>query len=127
MGRFQQFQMGRAMTAAAENPSGGGAAEGMGLGMGFAMASQMMQGMGAANAQGGGGAPPNVPTAMFHIVEKGQSIGPFSIQQMQERIAAGIVTVETLVWSAGMANWMPAGRVPGLSSQLSPPPPPPPA
>ena len=45
MQRFQQYQMGQAMTAAAENPSGGGAAEGMGLGMGFAMANQMMGGM----------------------------------------------------------------------------------
>ena len=41
MNRFQQFQMGQAMTAAANNPSGGGAAEGMGLGMGFAMANRM--------------------------------------------------------------------------------------
>ena len=43
MNRFQQFQMGNAMEAAAENPAGGGAAEGMGLGMGFAMANRMVQ------------------------------------------------------------------------------------
>jgi membrane protease subunit (stomatin/prohibitin family) len=47
MNQFQQYQMGQAMTAAAENPSGGGAADGMGLGMGLAMASRMMPGMGA--------------------------------------------------------------------------------
>ena len=43
MNRFQQFQMGNAMMAAADNPAGGGAADGMGLGMGFAMANQMVQ------------------------------------------------------------------------------------
>jgi len=43
MNQFQQYQMGQAMVAAAENPSSGGAADGMGLGMGFAMANRMMQ------------------------------------------------------------------------------------
>lgn len=46
MNKFQQYQMGNAMMASAENPGGGGA-EGMGLGMGFAMANRMAQ-MGAA-------------------------------------------------------------------------------
>ena len=41
MGKFQAYQMGTAMEAAANNPAGGGAAEGMGLGMGFAMANRM--------------------------------------------------------------------------------------
>src|SRR5262245_30132732 len=45
MSKFQQFQMGKAMTAAAENPGGGAAAQGMGLGMGMAMANQMAHGM----------------------------------------------------------------------------------
>lgn len=59
MNAFQQFQMGKAMTAAAENPSGGGAAEGMGLGMGFAMANRMVQAPGM--AAGGAAAPPPPP------------------------------------------------------------------
>ena len=42
MNKFQQYQMGNAMMAAADNPGGGGA-EGMGLGMGFAMANRMAQ------------------------------------------------------------------------------------
>ncbi len=41
MNKFQQFQMGQALTAAANNPAGGGATEGMGLGLGFAMANRM--------------------------------------------------------------------------------------
>lgn len=119
MGRFQQFQMGRAMTAAAENQSGGGAAAGMGLGMGFAMASQMMQGMGAT--------PPPLVGTVYHVAEKGQSTGPFTSQQMMERITAGSVKVDTLVWSPGMASWVPAGEVPALAGRMTTPPPPPPA
>ena len=41
LNRFQQFQMGKAMTEAASNPAGGGASDGLGLGLGFAMANQM--------------------------------------------------------------------------------------
>src|SRR5439155_1871436 len=37
MNKFQQYQMGQAMLAAADNPGGGGA-EGWGMGRGFAMA-----------------------------------------------------------------------------------------
>lgn len=58
MDRFQQFQMGNAMTAAAENPSGGGAADGMGLGMGFAMANRMINQPGGASS---GASPPPPP------------------------------------------------------------------
>ena len=44
MNRYQQYQMGTAMTAAAENPAGGGAADGLGLGIGLAMANRMVPG-----------------------------------------------------------------------------------
>ncbi|MEM7315207.1 MAG: SPFH domain-containing protein, partial [Planctomycetota bacterium] len=61
MNQFQQYQMGQAMTKAAENPSGGGAADGMGLGMGFAMASRMVPGMMGGAAGGQAGAPQAPP------------------------------------------------------------------
>ena len=128
MGRFQQYQMGQAMTAAAENPSGGGAAEGMGLGMGFAMAGQMMKGMGQAGAAPAGTAPPPPPGSMWHVAVNGQTQGPFSLQQLAAGIAQGQLTAETLVWTAGMPSWVPAGQVPQLAGQFTaaPPPPPPP-
>ncbi len=130
MGRFQQYQMGQAMTAAAENPSGGGAAEGMGLGMGFAMANRMMQPMGAPGASGGGMAPPPPPPAnvAFHVAVNGQTSGPFNMAQMADGIAQGQVKTDTLVWSAGMSGWTPAAQVPQLAPHFaSAPPPPPPA
>jgi len=123
MNRFQQYQMGQAMTAAAENPSGGGAAEGMGLGMGFAMANRMMQ----PGAAGAGMAPPPPPTGVtYHVAINGQTSGPFNIAQMAEGITSGQVKADTLVWSAGMPGWTPAGQVPHLAANFAAAPPPPP-
>jgi len=128
MARFQQYQMGRAMTAAASNPSGGGAAEGMGLGMGFAMAGQMMRGAGQAGAAPAGVVPPPPPGGVWHIAADGNTLGPFSAVQMAEGIGRGEVKADTLVWTAGMAAWLPAGQVPQLAGPFgaAPPPPPPP-
>lgn len=128
MQRFQQYQMGQAMTAAAENPSGGGAAEGMGLGMGFAMANQMMGGMPmGAGAQQQPTAPPPPPPAAWYVAVEGQSRGPFDTNRMAAGIASGEVTSSTLVWTQGMPGWVAAAQVPQLASHfVSPPPPPPP-
>lgn len=124
MGRFQQYQMGQAMTAAAENPSGGGAADGMGLGMGFAMAGRMMEGMGA---PGGAGAMPPPPPSAWHVAVNGQTQGPFAPQQIVDAINRGQITAATMVWSAGMPGWIAAGQVPQLAGYFTaaaPPPPP---
>ncbi|MGI9471980.1 MAG: SPFH domain-containing protein [Rubripirellula sp.] len=131
MDKFQQYQMGQAMTAAAENPSGGGAAEGMGLGMGFAMANRMMPGAGGAATPAAGGAPPPPPPVeQWHVTANGQTSGPFSMQQLVAAISSGQVTQDTLVWSASLQGWMAAGQVPKLATYFqsaTPPPPPPPA
>jgi len=128
MNAFQQFQMGKAMTAAAENPSGGGAAEGMGLGMGFAMANRMVQAPGMAG--GGAAAPPPPPTTVWHVAVNGQTQGPFSDQQLAQAAQAGQISPATQVWTPALGGWTPAGQVPqlaGLFGPPSPPPPPPPA
>ena len=127
MATYQQYQMGQAMTAAANNPSGGGAAEGMGLGMGFAMASQMMQGAGTAPGAGGvaGAAlPPPVPMASWYVAAGGASTGPFTPQQLGAFAAAGQLTAQSLVWSAGMPAWSAAGQVPQLATLFAAGPPP---
>lgn len=123
MNRFQQYQMGQAMVSAAENPSGGGAAEGMGLGMGFAMAGRMMQGDGQA-----GMTPPPPPGGAWYIAVNGQTQGPFSLAQIADGIVRGQVTPTTHVWTAGISAWMPAEQVPQLATHFgAAPPPPPPA
>ena len=134
MAKFQQFQMGKALTAAAENPSGGAASQGMGLGMGMAMAQQMMQGMGqaAGTAQGPivlGQAPPPAPGSAWHVAVNGQTQGPFSVAQISAGIVQGQITGATMLWTQGAAGWTPAVQVPQFAAQFvaaTPPPPPPP-
>jgi membrane protease subunit (stomatin/prohibitin family) len=137
MNKYQQYQMGQAMTMAADNPSGGGAAEGMGLGMGLAMASRMMPSMGgpaaATGAPAAGGPPPAGPPPLpqavaWHVASAGQSLGPYSTAQLAAGIASGEVQPGTMVWTAGMQSWAPASQVPQLAGYFpsaSPPPPPP--
>ncbi|MGQ0637690.1 MAG: SPFH domain-containing protein [Planctomycetaceae bacterium] len=116
MNRYQQYQMGTAMTEAAANP-GGGAAAGMGLGMGFAMAHQMAQ-----NAGRGTAVPPPVPDA-WHVAIGGKSEGPWSAAQVAEAISRGAVNAATLVWCSGMPDWTAAGHVPQFAGRFSTPPP----
>lgn len=124
MQRFQQFQLGNAMLAAAQNPSGVAGA-GIGLGAGMAMANQMMGGaFGQAGAQP---PPPPVPAGpVFHVTQNGQSQGPFQLAQLASAIGQGQVSGSTLVWSPGMSGWTAAAEVPALASYFAAPPPPPP-
>lgn len=124
LGKFQQYQMGQAMTAAAENPGGGGAAEGMGLGLGMAMAGRMMQPGIFPPTAPAPAAPPMLPSA-WHVAVNGQSQGPYGADQVSNGIASGQITRDTLVWSAGMPGWVAAGQVPQLASAFGPPTPPP--
>lgn len=126
MGKFQAYQMGHAMEAAANNPAGGGAAEGMGLGMGFAMANRMA---GAAGPQQAGypmAPPPPPQAAAWHVAVNGQTTGPYSDQQLAQKISSGEISRSTQVWCAGMSGWQPASQVPQLVAYFPPSPPPPP-
>ena len=137
MNKFQQYQMGNAIEAIAENPGGGGfAGDAMGLGMGFAMAGQFANATNAANpvAPAGAGAPPAPgaaapppppPQQAFHVAINGETKGPFSPQQISQGISQGQIATSTLVWTAGMDGWKPISEVPQLAGSTPPPPPPP--
>lgn len=125
--QFQAYQMGTSMPIAAANPAGGLAGAGVGLGMGMAMANQMVPGMQpGAGAAPAAAPPPPPPVASWHIADNGQTLGPFDLQAMAQAAGAGRVTPATLVWSAGMANWVAAAQVPALAAIFPPPAPPPP-
>ncbi|HNY44290.1 MAG: SPFH domain-containing protein [Bacteroidota bacterium] len=137
MNQYTQFQAANAMEAAATNPGGGTASEGMGMGMGFAMAGQMMNAMNQGHAQqqqpqqqAGGAVPPPMPQALtFYAVINGAQAGPYDMNVLQQMVANGSINKDTLVWKQGMANWIAAGQVPeltGLFGAVPPPPPPPP-
>jgi membrane protease subunit (stomatin/prohibitin family) len=126
--RYQQYQLGNALLAAAQNP-GSGAGQALGLGVGFGLAGQFAGAAAPGVAPGGAmpaapGAPP--AGALFHVSQGGQVQGPFPLNQLATAIAQGQLGASTFVWSQGMATWLPAGQVPALAAYFNGPPPPPP-
>jgi membrane protease subunit (stomatin/prohibitin family) len=124
LNRYQQYQLGAAIPVAAANPAGGLAGAGVGLGMGMAIA-------GAGTAGGAARAPlaviPPTPEAaieMWHVTSGGQTFGPYSTAQLGQAVHAGQLSGQSLVWTAGMAGWLPMQKVPRLVGLFAPPPPP---
>ena len=134
MDRLQQGAAAEAMVEAAKNP-GGGAGTMMGAGMGMALGQQMGNMM-AAGQQGYGappqgyppqGAPPPLPPQQtFHAEINGNAVGPLTVDQMRQYVAAGQLTPNSNVWAVGMPNWVVAQSVPALAQLFAPPPGPPP-
>ena len=125
LGAFQAYQLGAAMPIAAENPAGGLAGAGVGVGMGMAMANRFDPVSGGAPT-GPSAPPPPPPPPSWHIVESGQSVGPFTPGQLAQAVGAGRVGPDTLVWTKGMAQWVPANQAPPVEALLANAPPPPP-
>ncbi len=112
---FTQYETAASIPEAAANP-GGLAAAGAGVGIGMAMAGQMGQTL------GGQQTPPPIPG--FHVVLGGQQAGPFTMDVLKQKMTAGEITRETLVWKSGMQQWTPAGQVPELAELFKDVPPP---
>lgn len=68
--------------------------------------------------------PPPVPAAVYHLAVNGQVAGPFDMSVLQQMAAAGQFNADTLVWTAGMAQWAKAGTVEELKTMFLPPVPP---
>ena len=130
MARFQAFQLGQAMPALAANEGAGGmAGAGMGVGLGMAVASGVpsMVGRGTgpmapAPAPMAPPAPPAPPS--WHMAENGAAVGPMTASQLVEAASSGRLRPDTLVWKAGMADWMPAAQVPEVAALFGTMPPP---
>ncbi|HMU52929.1 MAG TPA: DUF4339 domain-containing protein, partial [Geminicoccaceae bacterium] len=69
------------------------------------------------------GGPPPVPP-QWHLVEAGKATGPFPVDELGRRVAAGTLTREALVWSEGMSAWAKAGEVEALRPLFASQPPP---
>ena len=131
---YTQYETASAIHDAATTPNSAAGA-GMGLGAGFAMGGNMVSQMGAAQAaaNAGGGAaamPPPLPVAAaFHVATNGQQAGPFDMGTLQGQAGSGSLKRDSLVWKAGMAQWVKASEVPELAALFAnvPPPVPPPA
>lgn len=128
--KFMQFNAAESLNQP-NSAAGGTMAAGLGAGMGLAMAQGAAGpwGMAGGGAAGGAGAvPPPPPGAapVWHLAEAGQTLGPFTLDQLRARQAEGKFARETLVWTAGQEGWKAAGDLPGFAAFFGPPPPPPP-
>ncbi len=59
----------------------------------------------------------------WYIAIGGQQQGPFSQAQIQQGLASGAYSADTLVWRQGFANWMPIAQTPELQRPAFSPPP----
>lgn len=71
-----------------------------------------------------GAVPPPIPVNMYHVAVNGQAAGPFDKVVLRQMAAAGQLTADTLVWTAGMAQWEKAGALEELNTIIVPPVPP---
>ena len=115
-------------TAAGNNGAGGqmmamGAGLGAGVGIGGQFA-QMTQ-----NINTNPVAPPPVSQqATYYLFVNGQQLPNQTPQTIATMLQQGVINAGTLVWKAGMANWLPLSQVPELATMLNaqtPPPVPP--
>ncbi len=110
---YTQYETASSIHDAANNP-GGAAGAGIGLGAGIAMGAQMMNSMTGAAA----------PAGAFHVAVGQSQTGPFDLAALQAQTASGQFTRNSLVWKAGMAQWVKAGDVPELAALFAAVPPP---
>lgn len=106
------------------NAEGGAIADMVGMGAGLAMGQQMTNSMQASQA-GAGAMPPPVPqhqAPQYFVAVNGQSQGPFPLTTIAQKIVAGEVNRESLVWTEGMGEWEKAGAVLSSSFKQTPPP-----
>jgi membrane protease subunit (stomatin/prohibitin family) len=123
---YTQYQTANAIPEAAAN-SGGLAGSAAGMVMGMNMANQVASGMTANHQVAAAGPPPLPASASYYIAMGGQQAGPFESGMLKDKVTAGQVTRETLVWKQGMPQWTAAGLVAELKGlfENSPPPLPP--
>ena len=71
---------------------------------------------------------PMPSSVVWYVSLNGQQSPPLQLPQLQQYIQSGHVHAGTMVWKAGMSNWLPAYQVPELASLFGPsgPPGPPP-
>lgn len=120
------YQMQRSfdvLQAAAENEGAGAQVMGLGVGMGL---GSVMGGMSAqtinTNPQP---TPPPIPQeTTYFVYVNGQQLQGQTAAMIASMRSRGVINDETLVWTAGMANWAPLKSVPALSGACPPPIPP---
>ena len=120
------YQMDRSfdvLETAAGNAGAGAQVMGIGVGMGI---GNVMGGVAGQTLNTNPQATPPPPPAgtSYFVYVNGQQLAGQTVAQIAAMRSRGIVNDETLVWTAGMANWVPIKSVPELSASCPPPVPP---
>lgn len=73
--------------------------------------------------------PPPPADVQYFLVENGATTGPFSFDQVKQRLAEGRTRREDLIWKPGLPEWVRIDSLPEFAQAAppAPPPPPPPA
>ena len=101
------------------NPAAMMAGMALGGAVGQNIAGTMNNMMGGMNQVAQPGAvPPPIPTIAYHVAINGQAAGPFDASTLAQMASAGQFNADSLVWKAGMAQWVKAGTVDELKSLL---------
>ena len=69
-------------------------------------------------------APPPIPQVSYHVAINGQASGPYTLSVLQQMVASGQLTPESLVWTVGMVQWEKAAARDDLQSVFKSCPPP---
>jgi membrane protease subunit (stomatin/prohibitin family) len=117
MQNFTQYEAASAIPTAAANP-GGLAGVGAGLAVGMAMGNQMSAGLSAPASP-----PPLTAAAAYYLAIDGKQAGPFPADQLPQKVAAGQLTRDTLVWKHGLPAWQKAATLPDLQGLFADVPP----
>jgi membrane protease subunit (stomatin/prohibitin family) len=123
--RYTRFQ---AAEALGQGGTDGALGAGIGLGAGMAMAQQVAGAFGATGptAQPAASAtPPPLPRAPnYHVAIAGTAQGPFDGMALRRLVAEGKLGRDSMVWTAGMADWARAADRPDLATLFADQPPP---
>lgn len=88
------------------------------------IAGTMNSVMAGVNQPGQAGvAPPPIPTVAYHVAVNGQATGPYDVNALAQMASVGQLDADSLVWKAGMLQWVKAGTVDELKSLFSSMPP----
>ena len=118
------YQMERSfdvLDTAAGNTGSGAQVMGLGVGMGI---GNVMSGIAGnyINVNPPSNETPPLPLEpTYYVYVNGQKLGGKTVVTIAEMMAHGQINGETLVWTAGMANWTPIKSVPALASLCPPP------
>ncbi|HEX7499950.1 MAG TPA: GYF domain-containing protein, partial [Polyangia bacterium] len=56
---------------------------------------------------------------VWHVVVDGEQVGPLSETEVKDRLRAGKINSDTLVWKEGFADWMQLSTVPEMTALLA--------